>query len=146
MTVLQTFKSFLLNILNENPFNLEVAFEFVGLPPVRESFFLEGRFKFGNTDELTTLDDGEEEVDINVQFLSLFPSSVELDVVSGDGSPDTVFNSLVDIIVVIGTNDVAEGVRGFVNFQGNLEGLEMLEGLDDLVDIFVMLAVFIIAF
>lgn len=52
----------------------------------------------------------------------------------------------MDIIVIIGTNDVAEGIRGFINFQGNLEGLEMLEGLDDLVDIFVMLAVFIIAF
>ena len=55
--VVDLLEEFIGDILDEDPLEGELAFPFVGLPPIREILILDAGDHFGDSDELSAFDD-----------------------------------------------------------------------------------------
>lgn len=87
---------FVVDVLDVDPFELEVALEFqrVVFPPERESFFVVARFESCDTFEHAAFDCAEEKVGVCVVIDFSLPKLFDLALVLGSGGPNAVLDGL----------------------------------------------------
>ena len=87
---------FVVNILDEDPLNLEIALELEGvvLPPEGECFFVVSRPKPGDALEHPAFDCTEKEIGVGIVAQFPLPKLFYFVLVLGSGCPDAVFYCL----------------------------------------------------
>jgi hypothetical protein len=124
------------DILNEDPLEVEGSEPFAGLPPVSESLsVIDIGNHLGNTQKLVAANNSENEVYFRRLFLffELLPSFSENRFSTGSAGPNVVFDSFVYIIIIATSEDVEMGIRrNFLSIKVRvIDSFQLRENLAD---------------
>jgi len=132
LIVLEVFETFVWNVFQEYPLQFKLSLEFISLEPIFEVFFGLFRNQFCDSQKLARFYNAKDQININIGLFSFKVGCIQCIVVCRGGSPNTVFDCLVHIVIIITSYNEKFGVLNGFDIEGwGVDILKFREGFHD---------------
>jgi len=117
--IIKSFKVFICDVFDKQPFNIKGSFELERLPPIGKVLIVLSWYKLSNTNKLPAFHDTKEQINWRRWLLSLrmFPNRVNFFIIDVNTGPYPVFDSLMYVIIIIRSNYKATSILNFIKIE-----------------------------